>query len=108
MVSFQAGPALQRARTAAGLSQVELAERSGVSRSAIQQIEAGSKDPRLATVVVLFRALGLELVLVPSPMRPTVEDFVRSGGRIVGRPAGMTAPPSIVDLIGAEVEKRKG
>lgn len=107
MTIFDAPAALRRARLAAGLSQAELATRAGVSRMTVQQIEAGAKDPRVSTVLVLFRALGLELILVPSAIRPTVEDFVRSGGRIVGQPAGTTAPASIVDVISREVPTRK-
>lgn len=107
MVSFQAGPAVRRARVAAGLTQAELAKRAGVSRVTVHQIETGAKDPRVSTVVVLLRALGLELLPVPSPIRSAVEDFVRTGGRIVGQPVGTTAPPSIADVISGEVAKRK-
>jgi transcriptional regulator with XRE-family HTH domain len=99
MVSFDAGDVLKTARTAAHLSQSDLAVRAGLSRMTVQKIEAGAIDPRLSTLLVLLRALGLDLLLVPTAIRPTVEDFVRSGGRVLGQPAGTTAPASIVDVI---------
>lgn len=65
----------------------------------VQKLEAGSIDPRVSTLMVLVRALGLELALVPAALKPAVEDFLRSGGRVVAQPAGIGAPPSIVDVI---------
>jgi transcriptional regulator with XRE-family HTH domain len=99
MVSFNAPDVLKKARLAAGLSQSDLAARAGLSRMTVQKIEAGAIDPRLSALLVLLRALGLDVLLIPSAIRPTVDDFLRSGGRLVGQPAGTTAPASIVDVI---------
>ncbi len=99
IVSFLSSAALRDARRAAGLSQEELADRAGLSRMTVQKLEAGSIDPRVSTLMVLARALGLELALVPAELKPAVEDFLRSGGRVVAQPAGIGAPPSIVDVI---------
>lgn len=88
---------LAQARQAAGLSQAGLAERAGLSRMALQKLEAGSSDPRLSSVLELARALGMELMLVPASLRPELEDFVRAGGKYLGQPAGLEAPPSVVD-----------
>jgi len=107
MIIFDAATALRNARIAAGMTQAALATRAGVARMTVQKIEAGDIDPRLATILVLFRALGLDLLLVPSAVRPTVEDFIRSGGRVVAQPAGVSAPASIVDAIAREPPKRK-
>lgn len=107
MVNFEAGAALRRARLAAGLTQAELAERAGVSRISVHQIEAGTKDSRISTLVVLFRAVGLELTLVPSSLREVVEDFIRANGRVVGQPAGIAAPPSIADEIRGELARER-
>lgn len=49
---------LQSARLAAGLSQVELAARSGVSRSEISAIETGKLAPSVKHALALARALG--------------------------------------------------
>jgi transcriptional regulator with XRE-family HTH domain len=51
------------ARGRAGLSQGELAERAGTSRTAICAYESGAKDPRAETVERLLRASGFELVI---------------------------------------------
>ena len=98
--------ALQQARRAAGLSQGELAARSGLSRMTVQKLEAGAIDPRLSTIEVLLRVLGLSLVLVPGELSPAVEEFVRAGGRLVAQPAGIGAPASIVDVLAREPAKK--
>jgi DNA-binding XRE family transcriptional regulator len=51
---------LVRLRTAAGLTQGQLAERSGVSQPQISQLERAAQEPRLSTVLALARALGVE------------------------------------------------
>jgi transcriptional regulator with XRE-family HTH domain len=91
--------ALREARRARGLSQAELAERAGLSRMTVQKLEAGVIDARVSTLDVLLRALGLELAVVPTPLKPDVDAFLRSGGRLVAQPSGVGAPPSIVDLV---------
>lgn len=91
--------AIREGRRAAGLSQEALAARAGVTRMTLQRIEANLIDPRVSTVVVLARALGLELLAVPTLLRPEVEAFVRSGGKILAQSPGVSAPPSIVDVL---------
>jgi DNA-binding XRE family transcriptional regulator len=88
---------LQQARKSSGLTHELLAQRAGLSRMTVQRTEAGKIDPRLSTLLVLARTLGLDLMLVPKSLRPDLEDFVRSGGRFLGQPAGIGAPPSLVD-----------
>jgi transcriptional regulator with XRE-family HTH domain len=104
---FSHAVALRNARRAAGLSQAELAARAGLSRMTVQKLEADALDPRLSTLVVLMRALGLELLVVPAELKSTVEDFLRAGGRVVAQPAGVSAPPSIVDVIARAPGKSK-
>ena len=48
----------------------------------------------------MARVLGLGLMPVPTALRPTLEDFVRAGGRLLGQPAGIEAPPSIAQSLG--------
>lgn len=88
---------LQNARKAAGLTHDMLAQRAGLSRMTVQRTEAGKIDPRLSTLLVLARSLGMDLMLVPKSLRPDLENFVRSGGRFLGQPSGVGAPPSLVD-----------
>ncbi len=90
---------IEMARKAAGLSQEALAERAGLSRMTVQRTESGQIDPRLSTLLEMARALGLELMPVPAALRPQLEDFVRSGGRLLGQPAGVSAPPSIAQTL---------
>ena len=52
---------LRWARESAGLSQSELAKRIGVSRQAVQQLEAPDANLRLSTLSKIADALGLEL-----------------------------------------------
>jgi hypothetical protein len=68
----------------------------------VQKLEAGAIDPRLSTVEVLLRALGLSLVLAPAELTPAVEAFVRAGGRAVAQPPGVAAPASIVEVLARE------
>ena len=59
-----AEPRLRRLRQTAGLSQSDLAERTGLSLRTLQHYEQGSKDIRRAageTLLVLARALGTSI-----------------------------------------------
>jgi len=85
------------ARKAAGLAQQDIAEKAGLNRMTVQKIEARTIDPKLSTLEVLARALGMEIMLVPAALRPSLEDFVRAGGKVLGQPAGLEAPRSAVD-----------
>ncbi|WP_051293783.1 helix-turn-helix domain-containing protein [Pseudoduganella violaceinigra] len=101
-------PELRNARKSAGLTHDMLAERAGVSRMTVQRTEAGKIDPRLSTLLVLARTLGMDLMLVPKSLRQDLEDFVQSGGRFLGQPSGVGAPPSLVDeLLQDAVPTRK-
>lgn len=58
---FQVINALVRARKARNLSQRELAEQLGVSKTVINRLESGEHSPRLETVYDVAKALGLRL-----------------------------------------------
>ncbi|MDE2825676.1 MAG: helix-turn-helix transcriptional regulator [Bacteroidota bacterium] len=70
--------ALRKARVDMGLSQRELSTKSGVPQAQISKFENGAVDLRLSSLVALFRALGLELELVPKKAVPAVQSIVRS------------------------------
>ena len=53
--------AMKDARTKAGLSQQELANKLGVSRQTINAIEKGDYNPTIRLCVGICRALGLTL-----------------------------------------------
>ena len=99
---------LTSARLAAGLSQEALATRAGLNRMTVQRTEAGLIDPRLSSLFVMARALGMDIMLVPSALRSDLEEFARSGGKFLGQPAGVGAPASIVDELLKPKFKTKG
>lgn len=55
------GARVREKRLAAGLSQVELAERMGIPQNRMSVIEREGVDPRLTTVVAVAKALGCTL-----------------------------------------------
>ncbi|EON11685.1 MULTISPECIES: helix-turn-helix transcriptional regulator [Pandoraea] len=90
---------LVAARKEAAMTQAELADRAGLSRMTVQKMESGALDPRMSTVLETARALGLEPMLVPASLRQEVESFLRSGGKYLAQPSGVSAPPSIVETL---------
>lgn len=58
---------LRNARRSRGVSQRELAQRSGVAQPTIARIEAGTADPRLGTLERLFEACGWVIEAAPRP-----------------------------------------
>jgi len=97
---MSASSQLNQARRAAGLTQRELARRSGIPQSAIARIERDRQVPRLDTLERLLKACGFELRLGPirgggvdrSQLREWVEmsppERLRRAtgyGRLVGR-----------------------
>lgn len=55
------GRAVREARTAAGLTQEELADRSGLDRSYMGGIERGERNPTLSVIEKVAEGLGLSL-----------------------------------------------
>lgn len=90
---------LREARLRAGLSQVALAERSGVNRVQINRYEAGAIAPSLDTLIELVRACGFDLPLELVPFDAGADERVaslqhlspeRRLERMLGRLAGGT------------------
>jgi transcriptional regulator with XRE-family HTH domain len=65
---------LREARLRAGLSQLELAERSGKGRVQIGRWEIGTVAPSLDNLIELIHACGLELPLTLVDLPPAVDD----------------------------------
>lgn len=53
----QLGANIRRRRKAAGLTQMQLSNRSGVDMGEISRIERGMRDPQLMTIVRVARGL---------------------------------------------------
>jgi uncharacterized protein len=64
---LDAGGLLRQARLGAGLSQVELANRAGVTQSVVSAYEAGHRQPSLPTLATLIEAADYELVAEVRP-----------------------------------------
>lgn len=63
--AFFTGQLIEDARKNAHLTQDELAERIGSTKSYISRIENGETDPKLNTFFRIIRALGLTVELNP-------------------------------------------
>lgn len=90
---------LTLARKAAHLTQAQLAERAGLSRMTVQRLEGGDLDPRYSTLAEMARVLGMDLIAVPSSLRPSLQAFIQAGGKFLGQPEGVDAPPSVIDSL---------
>lgn len=55
--------AMIKARLAKKMTQVELAEKAGVTQNTIARLESGTNNPTIATVSRVAAALGKELKL---------------------------------------------
>ena len=67
------GARLRRARRAAGTTQAELAEASGVGLATIRRIEQTGADPRIGTARRLAAALGVRVGWLVEDDGPTSE-----------------------------------
>jgi len=63
---------IRGARLGHGLSQVELAQKLGVTQGTISRAERGNGDIRLGTLLELTRALDLDLVVIKRSQRALV------------------------------------
>ena len=53
------GTSIRKAREHADISQAELARRIGISKNAMNAIEAGTTDPRASRIVAIAQELGV-------------------------------------------------
>ena len=65
----EAARALVRARQEAGLSQTELARRSGTAQAVISRIECGAVSPSLHTLTKIAKGLGMRPVVALEPLQ---------------------------------------
>ncbi|MET8655079.1 MULTISPECIES: helix-turn-helix domain-containing protein [Nocardia] len=69
---------LRRERTRAGLSLTEVANRAGIAKSTLSQLESGSGNPSLETLWALCVALDMPFSRLLDPPRPAVS-VIRAG-----------------------------
>jgi transcriptional regulator with XRE-family HTH domain len=65
------GDLLREARMRAGLSQGELARRTGTSQPAIARLESSTSNPTVATLRRLLRGMGFDLSMDLRPLAHT-------------------------------------
>ena len=62
---------LSARRLALGLSQTEVAERSGLTERSVRNVLGAQGNPQLSSLLAIADALGLELQLAPKGFGPT-------------------------------------
>lgn len=92
------GPTLRDYRKARGLTQQDVAARTGLSRVTVNRMENGAVDPLDSTVQAYVKGLNAELLVVPRELKQQLEAFIRSGGKLIAQPEGAGAPKSAVQL----------
>jgi transcriptional regulator with XRE-family HTH domain len=103
---------LRRLRAERGLIAAELAQRSGVGKATLSQIEAGRGNPRLETLRDLAAALGVEVTELLTPPAPAGATVVRreagldiSDAVIAGRLVrSLTMPAALVEFYDNEIQ----
>ena len=73
---------IREARLRAGLTQQELAERSGRKRGVIARWEQGAVSPSAETLIELVRACGFDLPLELVPYEPADADRLQKNARL--------------------------
>jgi transcriptional regulator with XRE-family HTH domain len=79
---MRSGDLIREARLRAGLTQYELAERSGRDRSVIARWEQGTVAPSIETLVELVRACGFDLPLELVPRDSSGDERLRKNARL--------------------------
>jgi transcriptional regulator with XRE-family HTH domain len=64
---------IRSARTAAGLTQVQLARRLGISQAALARLERAGSNPTVATLDRVVRATGQRLALGIETPAPSID-----------------------------------
>lgn len=73
---LEIGRLLKQARSAASLTQEQVADLAGMSRPRYRDIETGAAAARATTLMNITRALGLEMMLIPHAMVPAVKSLL--------------------------------
>jgi HTH-type transcriptional regulator/antitoxin HipB len=65
--SYELGKAIRERRLALGITQTELAERAGMTQSAVSRLEAGGMTPTIGLLDRVAAALDADLVVAIAP-----------------------------------------
>jgi transcriptional regulator with XRE-family HTH domain len=99
------GQRLREARVAAGLSQSELEDISGIPKARLSRYENGHVEPSIQTLARLSRALNVSEASLLGDQRAILEDFFNvlydRGVRISASEQGARIAHAIADLLEA-------
>jgi transcriptional regulator with XRE-family HTH domain len=97
------GMRLREARVAAGLSQSELEEISGIPKARLSRYENGHVEPSIQTLARLSRALNVSEASLLGDQRAILEDFFsvlyERGVRITTSEQGARIANAVADLL---------
>jgi transcriptional regulator with XRE-family HTH domain len=79
---MQSAALIREARLRAGLTQAELAERTGRDRSVIARWEQAVVAPSVETLVELVRACGFDLPLELEPLDTSADDRLKKNAML--------------------------
>ena len=99
------GQRLREARIAAGLSQSELEDISGIPKARLSRYENGHVEPSIQTLARLSRALNVSEASLLGDQRAILEDFFtvlyERGVRVASSDQGARIANAIADLLEA-------
>jgi transcriptional regulator with XRE-family HTH domain len=99
------GQRLREARVAAGLSQSELEDISGIPKARLSRYENGHVEPSIQTLARLSRALNVSEASLLGDQRAILEDFFtvlyERGVRVASSEQGARIANAIADLLEA-------
>ncbi|MGH2679176.1 MAG: helix-turn-helix domain-containing protein [Actinomycetota bacterium] len=99
------GQRLREARVAAGLSQSELEDISGIPKARLSRYENGHVEPSIQTLARLSRALNVSEASLLGDQRAILEDFFNvlhdRGVRITSSDQGVRIAHAVADLLEA-------
>ena len=93
-VLIEIGRRLARVRLEKNLTQIQLAEQAGVSKSTVQRLESGDVSPLLSGFIRICRVLDLMErfdLLVPEPVPSPIEQL-KLGGKLRKRASRTRVP----------------
>jgi transcriptional regulator with XRE-family HTH domain len=100
-----AGDLIARVRRTSGLSQAELARRSGLQQSVLSAYEHGRRQPSVSALARIARSAGLELAVSPLSDADALErsgrilvDVLGLADRMPSKPRGELAYPPLIRL----------
>lgn len=71
---MEAATLVRNSRTAAGLTQAELARRAGTTQAAVARLEGGRVSPTVRTLEKVLAAAGCRLELGASPAASSIDE----------------------------------